>query len=196
MAQAARTVGFMADVIWRPTADSTRNLAWFWGALGASAGSVAILRAGESDRRTVATVLALAALGGALVAVVWNRRRVMRALDDASRPRVANLPRTPAQRAAASRAANANLVKVTVLAVVVGLAAGLVPVVGPGVAAAGVAGVLGSLVVWRTVRRFERDNAMVVLTASRDAARQRQELVLGLVSQAKHRPRPSAPRVG
>ena len=158
----AKTRPRTAPVTWRPTADSFRNLAVMWSGLAVAATATA---ATVTDAAVLATLVGLALAGGLVTAVTVSRSRLTRALQAAGRPSIANWPPKPAERERSRRAGWANARKAAVVALVVGAVSGLVPVVGAGVAAAGWAGAVGSVVGWRTVRRYEGAEGVVVVTA-------------------------------
>ena len=174
------------ETSWRPAAVSMRNLSYFWGGLAAASAGVAAVDQEGSARARVLFVVALGAAAGAVVGATWSRRRFVRALRSPDHPRLRNWPPTADQQARSARVARQDAVRAVLLALVAGGLCGLVPLVGPVIAATGAAGVTGTLVVLRLVRGYERRNGATVLTAapSSDAGRRdrrRRELVLGVV---------------
>lgn len=174
---AART----AAVTWRPTAPSLRNLAGFWTAVAVTGTTVSVARAAPDGRRVIGAALLLALTVGALAALVWNRPRFTRALAGATSPKLANWPPTAKQAEAARVAARADLRKVIGVGSGLGALAGLVPVFGAGVAAAGMAGAAGTYLVARAVRAHEEREGVVVLTAGRQGKERRRDVVLAVV---------------
>ena len=182
---AVPTVGRMAQVTtWRPTVQSMRNLALFWSVLAVTAGIISVARVQPADRVQLLVIYATAAAGGIAVAWVWNRSRIMRALDAALTPKLSNWPPTRGQRDAARRSASRDAGRACVIGAALGAIAGVVPVVGPGVAAAGIAGALGTAIVRSEVRGYERSHDRLVLTAGREG-RTDATLVFGVVPQAR-----------
>lgn len=170
-----------APTTWRPTADSFRNLLIFWAVLGLAALPGALVVAGPG---VTAALLIAAAAGGLAVTITMSRARIIRALKEAGHPKLSNWPPRPRERAVARKAGWLNAARAAVLAAVTGGLAGFVPMLGAGVSAAGWAGALGTTVLWRTVRRYERDSGTYVITARSDRSeRRRANLELGLVKQ-------------
>ena len=170
-----------APTTWRPTADSFRNLLIFWAVLAVAALPGAIVVAGPG---VMAALLTAAVVGGLAVTLTMSRARVTRALEGAGHPQLGNWPPRPRDRARARKAGWVNAGRAAVFAAVVGGLAGFVPLLGAGMAAAGWAGAIGTTVLWRTVRRYERDSGTYVVTARPERTeRRRATLELGLVKQ-------------
>jgi hypothetical protein len=170
-----------APITWRPTADSFRNLLIFWAVLGLAALPGAIVVAGPG---VTAALLIAAALGGLAVTLTMSRARMTRALEGAGHPQLGNWPPRPRDRARARRAGWVNAGRAGAGAAVAGGLVGFVPLLGAGVVAAGWAGAIGTTVLWRTVRRYERTSGSFVVTARPERSdRRRTALELGLVRQ-------------
>lgn len=165
-----------------------RNLTFFWGGLALAAAGVAVVDQDGRSRAIVPALVVLGATGGAVVGATWSRARFLRALRAPVHPHLRNWPPTPAEQERAARAANRDAVRAVLLSLVAGAMCGFVPFVGPVIAATGAAGVTGTLVVLRLVRRYERRTHATVLTATPpedadrvDRGRRGHELVLGVV---------------
>ena len=162
-----------------------RNLTWFWGGLGTAAAAMSLAVEDGAGRRIVLALLLVGGLGGLLVGAMWSRPRFLRALRAPDHPRIRNWPRTQAQREQAHRLATKDARRAVVIAAVLGAIGGLVPLVGPAMAATGSAGAAGTLVVLRAVQRYERANEATVLTGAVDGKardRRRRALVVGVVN--------------
>lgn len=166
-----------------------RNLTWFWGGLGVAATAASVAVEDAAGRRIVVALLLVGGLGGLVVGATWSRPRFLRALRTPDHPRIRNWPRTPAQRATADRLALKDARRAVVIAAVVGAIGGLVPLLGPVLAATGAAGAAGTLVVVRAVQRYEQANDAIVLTGAVDRAvrDRRRALVVGVVDAADGR---------
>ena len=150
-----------------------------WAALGVAA----VPGAGTSTSSSVlAVILLVACVGGLAVAATVSRARVAAAIQAAGHPALTHWPPSPSARERDRRAGWSNAGKTALAAALVGIAGGFVPVLGPGLAAGGWAGAVGTALVWRMVRRYEEASGSFLVTARPDRADgQRVGLELGLV---------------
>ena len=163
----------MTQTTWRPAADSMRNLAGFWLAVGGAATVGALATIAPTSRAAVAVVVAAAAFAGAIVAVVVSRPRFEQAMEHPERADIGGWRPTPEATTALARAGLRNALMAFGFGIVVGTIGGVIPSIGIGVAAAGAAGAAGTAVAWRTVRRFEATHDAVVLSARAERGERR-----------------------
>jgi hypothetical protein len=160
---AEREPGQAAE-IWRPSVSSFRSLTAF--ALALCAAATTVLALTHSVPLSLVT-LGMGCAAGLILTKTVSGNRVRASLEVPEHPELGNWPGTTQERRVLVKRGRIRMARAVAMALAVGALAGFYPVFAVAAIGAGAAGGISAWVIARTVRRFEIDHDVTVLTASR-----------------------------
>ena len=150
--------------IWRPSVSSFRSLTAF--ALALCAAATTVLALTHSVSLSLVT-LGVGCAAGLILTITVSRIRVRASLEVPEHPELGNWPGTTQERQVLVKRGRIRMARAVVMALAVGALAGFYPVFAVAAIGAGAAGGISAWVIARTVRHFEIDHDVTVLSASR-----------------------------